>query len=86
MREGSGGESTVDHGSDLPSGASEGLEEILRGHIIGEDEDQDANGVDSRGPFISKVLGIADCEFLPSSFTIAAHQVFLRWITLSASA
>ena len=65
MLEGSGGESTVDHGADLPNGVIEGLGKIMEGHIDGEDdEENDANGVDSRGPFISKILGIADSESL----------------------
>lgn len=64
MLEGSGGESTVDHGADLPKGVIEGLGKIIEGQIEGEDEDNDAMGVDSRGPFVSKILGIADSESL----------------------
>ena len=64
MLEGSGGESTVDHGADLPKGVLEGLGKIIEGKIGAEDEENDANGVDSRGPFISKILGIADSESL----------------------
>ena len=71
MLEGSGGESTVDHGADLPKGVIEGLGKIIEGQIDGEDEENDANGVDSRGPFISKILGIADSEsLLLSSFNL----------------
>ena len=64
MLEGGGGESTVDHGADLPNGVIEGLGKIIEGQIEGEDEDSDAMGVDSRGPFVSKILGIADSESL----------------------
>ncbi|KAK3174469.1 hypothetical protein OEA41_001715 [Lepraria neglecta] len=60
MRENSGDESTVDHGWDMPEGAREGLDKILRGQVDGDDEDAGPNGVESRGPFISKILGIAD--------------------------
>lgn len=61
MREGSGGESTVDHGWDLPHGVREGLDELLRGEKSDEDK-EGPNGVEQMGPFISKRLGIANCE------------------------
>ncbi|KAL2038917.1 hypothetical protein N7G274_008257 [Stereocaulon virgatum] len=60
MRENSGGESTVDHGWDVPEGAREGLDNIIQGQLDGDDEDAGPNGVESQGPFISKVLGIAN--------------------------
>lgn len=60
MREGSGGDATVDHGWDLPEGVREGLDEILRGEKDDEDNDAGPNGVERMGPFISKKLGIAN--------------------------
>lgn len=62
MREGSGGESTVDHGWDLPDGVREGLDELSRGEKSDKDKEAGPNGVEQMGPFISKRLGIADCE------------------------
>lgn len=64
MREGSGGESTVDHGWDLPEGVREGLDEILRGEKDDEDKEAGPMGVEQMGPFISKRLGIANRESL----------------------
>ena len=73
MREHSGGESTLDHGWDMPEGVREGLDKILRGQVDGYDEDAGPNGVESRGPFISKILGIADSECFTFSIGAAAH-------------
>lgn len=78
MLEGSGGESTVDHGADLPKGVIEGLGKIVEGQVDGEDEENDANGVDSRGPFVSKILGIADRESLLLSSLILSDQNLFR--------
>ena len=72
MRENSGGESTVDHGWDMPKGAREGLDKIIQGQLDGDDEDAGPNGVESRGPFISKVLGIANSELIKCAVGVAA--------------
>lgn len=73
MRENSGGESTVDHGWDMPEGAREGLDKILQGQVDGDDEDAGPNGAESRRPFISKILGIADSMCFTFSIGAAAH-------------
>ncbi|MCJ1456890.1 hypothetical protein MMC28_007256 [Mycoblastus sanguinarius] len=57
MREGSGGETTVDHGWDMPENVREGMEEIMRAEGDG-DAEAAANGVAELGPFVSKILGI----------------------------
>lgn len=72
MRENSGGDSTVDHGWDMPEGAREGLDRIIQGQLDGDDEDAGPNGVESRGPFISKVLGIANSESTHCAIEVAA--------------
>ena len=74
MREGSGGESTVDHGWDMPEGVREGLDEILQGEIDEDYEDAGPNGVESSGPYISKILGIANSKYsFPSAVTFMVH-------------
>ena len=60
MREGSGGETTVDHGWDMPEGVREGLEQILREEKNADDTEGASNGVEAEGPFISKKLGISN--------------------------
>ena len=59
MREGSGGETTVDHGWDMPEGAEEKLEQVLR-EERDEDDDGESNGVKAQGPFISNRLGMSN--------------------------
>ncbi|KAF6232929.1 hypothetical protein HO173_008892 [Letharia columbiana] len=58
MREGSGGEITVDHGWDMPEGVREGLEQILQEEDDAKDKESASNGVEAEGPFVSKRLGI----------------------------
>ena len=58
MREGSGGEITVDHGWDMPEGVREGLEQILQEEDGAKDKESASNGVEAEGPFVSKRLGI----------------------------
>lgn len=60
MREGSGGEITVDHGWDMPEGVREGLEQILQEEKDAEDEEGGYHGVEVEGPFVSKRLGISN--------------------------
>ena len=60
MREASGGETTVDHGWDMPEGVREGLEQILREENDAGDTDSAAYGVEAEGPFVSKKLGISN--------------------------
>ncbi len=62
MREGSGGEITVDHGWDIPKGIREGLEEILKEEKEATERESAAMGVEPTGPFLSKILGVNDCE------------------------
>lgn len=62
MREGSGGETTVDHGWDMPIGAREGLEEILQEEKDANEKESAAMGVEPTGPFISRILGVKDCR------------------------
>ena len=57
MREGSGGETTVDHGWDMPDGVREGLEQILQEAAV-DNKESERNGVEAEGPFVSKSLGI----------------------------
>ena len=57
MREGSGGETTVDHGWDMPDGARESLEQILQEAAV-ENKEDECNGVNAEGPFVSKSLGM----------------------------
>ena len=59
MREGSGGETTVDHGWDMPEGVKERLAQILREDQV-EDDDGEPMGVKAQGPFISKRLGMSN--------------------------
>lgn len=59
MREGSGGETTLDHGWDMPAGVREGLNQILQEEKNADDEDGGPNGVEAEGPFVSKSLGIS---------------------------
>ena len=61
MREGSGGETTVDHGWDMPEGVTEKLEHILKVEEDTKDKDGAPNGVEAAGPFLSKRLGINNC-------------------------
>jgi len=63
MREGSGGDITVDHGWDMPEGVRDGLEEILSREKDDDDKEGGANGVERMGPFTSKRLGVKNCEF-----------------------
>ncbi len=58
MLEGSGGLMTVEHGWDMPKGAKESLEEILKADRDTEDKAGGPNGVEARGPFISKRMGL----------------------------
>lgn len=60
MREGSGGEITVDHGWDMPEGVREGLEQILQEEDDAKDKESASNGVEAEGPFVSKRLGITN--------------------------
>ena len=57
MREGSGGAITVDHGWDMPDGVREGLEQIMK-EAAAESKENEYNGVELEGPFISKSLGM----------------------------
>ena len=57
MREGSGGETTVDHGWDMPDGVREGLEQISQEAAI-ENKEAEFDGVEAKGPFVSKSLGL----------------------------
>ena len=61
MREGSGGEITVDHGWDMPEGVREMLERILQKENA-EDKEGESMGVEAQGPFVSKRLGMLDGE------------------------
>lgn len=61
MLEGSGGLRTVDHGWDMPEGAREGLEQMLRAADDEEDKAGGPNGVEAQGPFISKRMGLYNC-------------------------
>ena len=83
MREGSGGETTVDHGWDMPENVREGMEEIMRAEGDG-DAEAAANGVAELGPFVSKILGIDNCESLIPSAREETQQliVFLLKISL----
>ncbi len=56
MREGSGGEITVDHGWDIPEGVRESLKIMLQEEKDARDEEGEAWGVEAEGPFISKKL------------------------------
>lgn len=58
VREGSGGKITVDHGWDMPDGAKEGLEQLLEEEKDADDTESARMGVEVRGPFFSKRLGI----------------------------
>lgn len=59
VREGSGGKITVDHGWDMPDGVKEGLEQLLKEEKDADDREEYARmGVEARGPFVSKRLGI----------------------------
>ena len=62
MREGSGGEITVDHGWDMPDGVREGLEQILQEAAVKNTEGE-YDGVEAKGPFVSKSLGMYDGEW-----------------------
>ena len=76
MREGSGGDVTVDHGWDMPDGVRDGLERLLKeGGNASKEEDRE-NGVDSSGPFISKRLEIQDCEYLKNNAQICRVSYF----------
>ena len=57
MREGSGGETTVDHGWDMPDGVREGLEQILQEAAV-ENKEGEYDGVEAQGPFVSMSLGM----------------------------
>ena len=59
MREGSGGDITVDHGWDMPHGVKEGLDEMW-GEEGDDDKESATQGVQELGPFISKKLDIAN--------------------------
>ena len=74
MREGSGGEVTVDHGWDMPEGVREGLERVLQEERSSEDGDGASNGVEAEGPFISKRLGMTNSEYSP-----CLASVLSRW-------
>lgn len=62
MREGSGGDITVNHGWDIPEGVQEGLDKILEGETDADDKEGVPNGVEPMGPFTSKRLDIKNCE------------------------
>ena len=59
MREGSSGETTVDHGWDMPEGVREGLERILQEEDA-EDKEGESSEVEAEGPFVSKRLGMSN--------------------------
>lgn len=59
MREGSGGQTTVDHGWDMPEGVREGLERILQEEDADEQGDE-SSMVEAQGPYVSKRLGISN--------------------------
>lgn len=63
MREGSGGKITVDHGWDMPVGVREGLEEVLKEEKDAGEKESEAKWVEPTGPFLSKRLGVKNCEF-----------------------
>lgn len=63
MREGSGGESTLDHGWDMPEGVREGLKQMLQEEKNVEDEEGAPMGVEAEGPFVSKRLGISNSAY-----------------------
>lgn len=65
VREGSGGETTVDHGWDMPDGVQEGLEQIVKGERDADDKEGAPEGVEAQGPFVSKRLGITNSGYSP---------------------
>lgn len=64
MREGSGGEVTVDHGWDMPTDAQRGLEHILQEEKDAAERENAEMGVEPTGPFLSKRLGVSDCKLI----------------------
>ncbi|KAG8528898.1 uncharacterized protein KY384_006587 [Bacidia gigantensis] len=67
MAEGSGGNEVIQHGADMPADAVPRLEKMLADDKAGrgvsdlaEDREKEADGEQSRGPFVSKRLGIAN--------------------------
>ena len=52
----------MDHGWDMPIGAREGLEEILKEEKDANEKESATMGVEPTGPFISKILGVKDCK------------------------
>ena len=61
MREGSGGDTTIDHGWDMPEGVTEDLKGILqKEEDLREKNEGETFGVEARGPFISKKLPISN--------------------------
>ena len=59
MKEGSGGDKAVEHGWDMHEGVREGLERPVKQYKEAKDErEAEGNGVEMRGPFMSRRLGI----------------------------
>lgn len=85
VREGSEGKKTVQHGWDMPPGASEGLDKIVKEEEHAnksrkqtsetEQAEAAAHGVEASGPFVSKRLGIYNSTHSGSLFqpTGACH-------------
>ena len=62
MREGSGGDVTVNHGWDMPEGVQDSSIRLL-GEDSGADFEEGApSGVEAQGPFVSKKHQIKDCK------------------------
>lgn len=78
MREGSGGETTLDHGWDMPEGVREALDRILQGEHA-EDEGYTPMSVEAHGPYISKRLGISNSRKSP--FLASSSWELLRMLS-----
>lgn len=52
----------MDHGWDMPMGVREGLEKIMKEEKDATEKESAAMGVEPTGPFLTKTLGVKDCE------------------------
>ena len=83
MREGSGGQESVQHGWDMPSNARKEMVDLLeedrsakKGSGSLREHEATKNGVQNQGPFVSKRLGIHNGQ--PSACSAVAHSSFLN--------
>lgn len=83
MREGSGGEITVDHGWDMPYGVRDGLNELFKDDRDAEDKEARSMGVEAAGPFVSKRLDIKNCKYI-STYVYVKLFVLLGSIIVRA--